>query len=75
MMATRLRQMLEGPLLLADDTGLMPDARPKRSANDPVAAHEPTFLPRAPGGPGTPRVAPGSSAGGWRTSSALSTER
>jgi hypothetical protein len=58
MVATRLRQMLEGPLLLTDDTGLMRDERPKRPAKDQGATREPTSLARAPGRPGTPRPLP-----------------
>lgn len=55
MVATRLRQMLEGPLLLADDTSLMRDEQPKRPLKDRGAARKPTSLAREPGGPGTQR--------------------
>jgi hypothetical protein len=58
MVATRLRQMLEGPLLLADDTGLMRDERPRRPPKDQAAAREPTSLARAPARPGTPHPLP-----------------
>jgi hypothetical protein len=58
MMATRLRQMLEGPLLLTDDTGLTRDERPKRPPKEHLAPREPMSLARAPGGPGTQRPLP-----------------